>query len=168
MFHKEYLQAGMLVKLRTGDFAIVAHDSYDNNELFLSWNDGSARCLSIEHYNYDLTYHDDIKKYDIMQIYDHGNFDKPFTMDYKERILLWDRNNSNKFSLKERAYASGLELFFSRFASEDSQYEIFLEGFSDHINLNQGDTRIRISAKYFPNVDNRRLRLTDILHGEVL
>lgn len=155
----------MLVKLRGYEEPLIIYID-DISNLCLSWNDKSGRTLQLINYNNDLTYKN-YKEYDIIIIYSLGPFYEPYTMDTKNRYIVWRRDTINVFSLDERMKAISIKGIFDSLCNEKE--DIIIERINpDFLNIKNKSISMTIPDIIFPNLHIDKLPLDAIIIDEIL
>ena len=95
-FTKEDLKPGMVVKLRSGEFKMVAHS---NDGLVIINKNNYIRLCG---YTDNLLCFEDNKDIDIMKVYDYKNaYQDAFNITVEGRKLLWERESHKKMTVAE-------------------------------------------------------------------
>ena len=174
MFTKSLLKPGMLVQLKDDTICILAYTPTDS-DLSICWNDNSGRCLSLKDYEDNLTYRqvaykdgNELRKYDIMVIYNVGSFIEPFSMNSSTRTVLWRRDSVNVFSYNEKTKAGLIEFLMNACGSVgriivDSCY------YNSKIVIRSDNVKLVIPNTEFPNLaPDCEMEISFISNGEVL
>lgn len=167
MFRKEYIKPGMLVQLKSGELTIASYKNRIREDIFLSWNDRTGRCLQLEDYLDDLTYpnHEELN---IDKVYDIGIYCKPFDMDTSARSVLWDRYSNYRFSGGERTTAACLIGMLNMFSKKfNSKIPIKYNSSTKKIYIGNNEVCLIIPEEFFPNL-KESTTLEAINDGEIL